>query len=248
MAAYCKDSSTDKLNKLVDFPGVKSEERIETYRRLVFGVVSSALTNAYPITKKLLGNERFEELMEDFFANYDCGYPELWTMPYGLYEYVSENNILKEEFPFIDELIYFEWVEIEVYMMEDEEPPSHRTLGDLERDKIVLNPEFRLTVFDYPVFRENANSLKEVEKITSQKAQYILLTFREPETCRVRFMEISGFCAALISNISLKPSSAREAIKQTAEEFGTELEENAETNMMTFVKELISQKMVLGFL
>lgn len=151
------------------------ERRIEIYRNAVFGGVRRVLEKAYPLTMAALGDQ-WEPLILEFFANCDCPSPHLWQMPRGLYEYIKEKG---SDIPWLAELLYFEWIEIEVHMGPDISVDCQDE-GDILSDPLVINPEHRLTRFTYPVFRDPPERLK--------PGAHFLFTYRHPGIFDVHFL------------------------------------------------------------
>src|SRR6056297_2072235 len=85
LADYCRNGEA------VDLPGT-TDGRLPQYRRLVFGVISNTMKQAYPIAAKHLGPEVWDQLVEDFFANHACQNPQVWRMPRELIDYVESSG------------------------------------------------------------------------------------------------------------------------------------------------------------
>ena len=237
LADYCR---TENLKEI---PGITSDERVSTYRELVFNIIKNALSSAYPLTKELLGDDEWNVLIKDFHANYPSESPELWSMPYGLYDYIQQTKMFSEKYPFIEELLFLEWVEIEVYMMEDEELKDFSPLGDIKSDKIIINPEYRLISFSYPVFKKRIQELRNGVEL----GQFVLMVFRHPETKSVKFIEVSPLCARLIEILDEQVQSISSATDRMAKEHNLNLNEETKLQLEEFIKLMITEKVVLGY-
>ena len=53
--------------------------------------------------------------------------------------------------PFLDDLLYFEWMEIEVHTMPDRPFPDYVKEGNVLEDRLAFNPEYEIIRMDYPV-------------------------------------------------------------------------------------------------
>jgi len=175
------------------------QERLPTYRRLVFNVIKDTLSSAYPLTKKLLGDSEFKNLCADFFAKHACQESQVFRMTRELLEFVSEEaeNDLTSKYPFLIELMEFEWTEMEMYMMEDVEAPNSKPDGDYLYDQIVLNPEHRILQFTYPVFKKKPNEIS-----ATDCGQFFCYAFRQPITGKILFLDISPVIATILALIS----------------------------------------------
>lgn len=193
LADYCRDADFRPL------PGVR-QERASHYRRLVFGGVKTTLRNAYPIAYQTLGREAWEQLVETFFAEYACDSPQLWKMPRGLYDYVRETGYAaKIGCPYLNDLLLFEWTEIEVFMMEDKTHPAVSPISDLLNEPLVINREHRILKLSYPVFRLKG------EELLNAKGSYLLVAYRNPSTMKVWFSELTPFTAAVVELLRDEP-------------------------------------------
>jgi len=145
-------------------------------------VVNGSLQSAYPLTYSLLGEEEWHKLAHTFFSSHRCQSPMVWEMPKELYEFVGEENYpLVKKYPFLTDLLLFEWKEVEIYMTKYIEPYLF-TEKRINNAGLVLNPEIQVLSLEYPVHLKNA---KEVTQ--NDKGVYFVSLHREPETGRVLF-------------------------------------------------------------
>lgn len=182
LAKYCRTGNIpDAL--------LAKPDRLPHYRRLVYNVIYDTLASAYPITKAFLGKEKWKKLVDDFFKNYPNQNPQIWRMPYGLFEYLSDYpNPHSQTYPFLEELVYFEWLEIELYAEKDivfKSTPS-------KLNAINLNPHHRIVQLNYPFHK-----LPVKEAILVQKPSYIVL-FRNLSNYKIEFNEVSILVAQVL--------------------------------------------------
>ncbi len=141
-ADYCK---TGVYNPI---PGV-NKKRAEHYRSLVYNVIDDTLQSALPLTFNLLSEEEWNAFVNDFFSRHKCKSTQLWRLPKETHEFVANSNYhLIHKYPFLPELLWLEWLEIELFMMEDTSS-SFSTCGNLANDRLVINPEHHLQYFSY---------------------------------------------------------------------------------------------------
>ena len=164
-------------------------DRLHHYRRLVYNVIYDTLASAYPITKAYLGKEKWKSLIDDFFKNYPNQSPQIWKMPYGLFEYLMDYpNPHSETFPFLAELVHFEWLEIELYAESDIE--IGKAVSTLE--SININPHHRIVQLSYPFHR-----LSVAAAIQSPETKFVVL-FRNLENYKIEFSEVSILVAQVL--------------------------------------------------
>lgn len=234
LAKYCR---TGNLN-FVEGLDLR-QDRIHHYRRLVFNITNNALKQAYPVAYRLLSTEQWESLVADFFENHDAQEYRIWLMPKEFYLFVKEKKYYKTfDIPFLNDLLLFEWIEIEVHTMSDEKFPEFKTEGDLWNDVFVLNPEYKLLELQYPVHTKKTNAITK-----DDKAYYYLLVYREFNNMSVQFMNLPILFAYVIEQIE-----EGFCLKEIINAF-CELSQSKVNNedVEVFVNSLKSKNIILGF-
>ena len=190
-------------------------ERLPHYRRLVYNVVKDALETTYPISFKYIETEIWDEILYNFFSSHKCNDPQVWQMPKEFLEFCkTEKYAEKYNLPFLNDLLYFEWLEVELYMMEDIPYPQFNSSKDWLKEKIAVNPEHEIIKLEYPVHMEKPFDA------ANKKGDYFLLLFREKETGRVQFVNLSVLFTFLIENIVLAKKTLEEIFNDILYFFG----------------------------
>ncbi|MFU8843913.1 MAG: DUF2063 domain-containing protein [Bacteroidales bacterium] len=235
LAGYCRTGIPDSIVEYVH------PERVKHYRRLVFNIINDSLQSAYPLIHQLLGETVWKETVNAFFSKHPCQSPQVWTMPREFMEYLIETgDPLLTSYPFLSELLLMEWTEVELFMMEDTMTPDHKHSLD-EDGALVLNPEFVLHSFRYPVHLKNAGEIKE-----SDTGQYYLVMHRHPEEGKVIFTDISPFYARLIEILSNQPLYLKQLAEITCQEFKIRPEQEIMNLTKIFIERLFHNGLILG--
>ena len=235
LGTYCQ---TGDSNIAIDGARI---ERLPHYRRLVFNVIKDALSSAYPLTKKLLGKPAFEELCHTFFSSHACQEPQVFRMTGEFARFVQDGQSdLHQRYPFLGELLEFEWTEMDMYMMEDLPLPAARSQGDWQSDVIALNPESRLLQFEYPVFRKQPQTITQEDK-----ALYYCFAFRQPNSGKIIFLDISPVVAVVLSEIAT--GKTMEMVFDTLAANGLELGPDQRGKILSFLLNESKNGMSLGF-
>lgn len=217
-------------------------ERLHNYRRLVFNIVEDTLQSAYPITHTLLTEQEWIDLVNDFFSQHNCQSAQLWQMPYELVEYVENTGYhLKLNKPYLLELLYFEWLEIEVYQMPDAPHAEYTAQGDLLDDAIVVNPDFKLVQLAYPLHK------KDHREYEAQKGNYFVLIFRHKTNYSVNFFELSPFLALVFNHLVENKGSLRASLVAVGNANGIHDENILLPNGKAFAEQMIQNTAFLGF-
>jgi hypothetical protein len=235
LAKYCRTGVEQNLL------GVKSEN-LHHYRRLVFNIASDNIETAYPITKSFLDSKVWDELVYDYFAEHKCQAPQVWRMPLEFYEYCVEKDLRnKLNLPFLNDLLYFEWLELEVHTMDDIPYPVYSSKGDWMNDRIALNPEYKLIQLTWPVHTTAPTDLE------GKQGDYFLMMYREKESGSVQFMDLSIFYTYILEQLSYGV-----LLKDVLVEANTLFQINdivlLKDHALTFIEDLKKREFVLGFL
>jgi uncharacterized protein len=179
LARYCR---LGDLPPQCNEPG--TERRCNVYRDLVVNALRDPLDRAYPIAQSVLG-PAWEDLIHRFIREYPCSSPQLWRMPYELYLFAREDEALTREYPWLPDLLLFEWIEIEVHMMADGSRAECTSEGSLEGSRLFLNPDHRFIGLTYPVMRTVGQDLIRLQ------GSYHLVCYRHPESLDACYLELS---------------------------------------------------------
>ena len=233
LANYCRTGLIGEI------PGA-NPDHLKHYRRLVYNIINDSLQSAYPLTYQLLKDSSWDELVDEFFTNHPCQSPQVWWMPKEFYEYLVErNHALIHKYPFLPNLLEMEWLEVELFMMEDINIDYHRN-GRLSADKMVLNPEHRLVRFDYPVHLKNAFQIN-----SEDKGNYFLVMHREPSSGKVNFTEVSVFFARMLEILGDQSLTIDEMITLTSADFKLKVTAQINAEVKHFVQKAINNQLIL---
>ena len=236
LAMYCRTGEE------VVIPGV-TKGRLPHYRRLVNNVVSGAIAQAYPITRKVLTEDEWKYMFNSFFAEHDSQTPILWRLPYEFYLYAKQHKY-DEQYnkPWLVELLWFEWLEIEVHMMPDEDHPPFNKNGNVIKDHAIVNRDSQLIQLEYPVH------LYPVEDVALKKGNYYVFIYREMDSGTVRFVNLSVLHAWLLKRLlNAKQESVIGLMPEIASLLNLKDEKNFKAQIEKFLKEMLATGAILGF-
>lgn len=236
-----KFGSACKTGVLQGLPGVR-DGRLGLYRELVFNNIADGLANAFPLTRALLSPKEWNGLTERFFASWDCTPYAYWQMSGELPKYAALAELrLRKKYPWLLDLLKFEWTEISVYMMEDIPEPETSQRGSLLRDRLFVNPHLQLLQVAYPV-----HTLAPGKITREDKGQYHILVYRDPETLTAEFMALSPFYAGLLESLIPGEQSAQDILQAIAQQSSLPYALLA-GNTKTFLKQLKKKNVIQGF-
>ncbi|GIV26943.1 MAG: DUF2063 domain-containing protein [Bacteroidia bacterium] len=235
LAEYTRSGNDELIKKL---HGVK-EKGIRYYRELIFNIAYDTITNAYPILTDFLGEEQMKLLINNFYTHHKCQTFQVWRMPEEFKEYVIQNELsLIEKHPLIPDLLHFEWIEIEMFMMPDEEFPPHHKEGNILKDKLVLNPEIKILALQFPVHLLHPSKISEKEK-----GQYFVLVHRHPESKEVVFTNANALSVKIILQLNEEPLSIPEIEQKVLQQSNLKFKEQ----IKQFIRESMNSQIIIGF-
>jgi hypothetical protein len=210
LASYCRTGI------LAEIPGIDTGH-VTQYRRLVYNVVDDMLRNAFPLTVALLTEKQWDGAVDDFFSHHPCSSPQVWYMPREFYEYVTTPSYpLMQQYPFLKDLLWLEWSEMELFMMEDRQATC-TSLGDVLFSQMVLNPEHRLLAFQYPVHQKNA-----LEITGADLGNYFVVAHRDREG-NILFTDASALLIRMLKYLAIGPASLKDLFGLAEAEFSIRL-------------------------
>lgn len=237
LAKYCRTGDIAHVENL-DL----RQDRIHHYRRLVFNITNGTLKQAYPITFKLFTDAQWKAIVNDYFENHNAQEYRIWQMPKEFFQFAKKQNYAEKfSFPFLNDLLLFEWIEIDVHTMEDEIFPDYKNEGNIWEDKLVMNPEYRLLQLEYPVHTKKTKEITEADK-----GNYFLLAYRESENFGVRFMNLSVLYAYTIEQIE-EGFTLTEILNTFCELTQTDVSKIDKPELEGFIGKFIKKKVILGF-
>lgn len=231
-ALYCRSAQGEP-------PATVKTKGGQVYRQLIQNVFRDTLGKAYPITRaqlqsappvlKINGNA-WLELIDRFVAEWPCPSPELWRMPVELYNFVRATDYsANSPFPWLEDLLLFEWIEIEVFMMPDVNKISPGlTSLDLSHP-LVANQESKLIELKYPVF----SGLSSCE--STGPSNYFVLCFRKPSTLQAHYLLLSDFHVLIWQQLSSEPTQYQELLKHILELSSSLDLQDIETSLQSFL-------------
>jgi hypothetical protein len=208
---------------------------------LVFNVIKDGLKTAFPITRGLIGKKRWKKSVQYFFENHSCQTAQIWKLPFEFYEFYLQNELpFKKDFLFIKELLYFEWLEIEVFMMEDLPIKNFKKEGDLKAAILIPNPEIKILPLEYPIH------IKKTKEISTQdKGQYFVTIHRDYYDKQVKFNNFSYPFIEMLLLINEEETTFSD-LKTLLSKYETDILKR-EQSTAEFISFALQNNLILGF-
>ncbi len=229
-----------RTGKEVNLPNADGN-RLGHYRRLVRNVFDDTLRRAYPITVEDLTQDEWNLMVDAFMGEAAPQTPYIWKMPFEFYEFVLNADFAgRFNKPYLDDLLYFEWIEIELFTMPDKVAPRVRFEGDFMQDRIVANPESKVIELEYPIHRMGTASA------VLQKGRYFVLAFRSRKDGEVRFVDVSPLLAYIWQELQNEAVSGAQLFERATKLIGMS-DEQLKPLILPFFNDMLLQGAILGF-
>jgi hypothetical protein len=121
------------------------------YRELFFNNVESFLSTGFPVLRKILTDEQWLELAEDFFARHQNQSPYFSEISEEFLEFLQNERHNPADYPFLLELAHYEWVEMALSIALAQVPPLTEYIDDFLSQKVIISPLAWSLAYQYPV-------------------------------------------------------------------------------------------------
>lgn len=171
--------------------------RVKIYADLFFNNVRRFLGGSFPITVKILGDDRWSALIRDYYRDHTSHSPLFPDMPREFLGYLSEeradNPAAENDPPFLYELAHYEWVESGLSLASDPEPPGAiNPDGDLLDQPPILRQPAWLLAYNFPVNEIGPDN--QPDEPADQPLHYLVLRNADD---KVKFIKLNIVSARL---------------------------------------------------
>ncbi|MEJ2670092.1 MAG: putative DNA-binding domain-containing protein [Gammaproteobacteria bacterium] len=135
-------------------PTELDQRRAATYCELFYNNVEGFIRNGFPVIFSLMSHQEWHSLIRDFYEQHECRTPYFTAVGREFVAYLeSERAACTDDRPFLLELAYYEWLEVDVRICPDPEVDViyDASNDDLLDSPIVMSPFVRPVQFQYPV-------------------------------------------------------------------------------------------------
>jgi len=207
-ATQHEQSVQRRFTDIISGRGIESASRHhKVYNRLLFYRFEEVIENAFARLRPLVEPHEWNSLIAGFIQHGGRS-PYIWQLPNEFRKYAADKIAL----PFARDLLWFEWIEIELMMQK----PREQQAKTLRWNRpATLSPTARIKKLAYPVHDKGSDA----SLPTAQKAAYPLLVYLEPETHRVMFLEITPFMYKVLKSLK-KKTTPKEAVRLVAKAYG----------------------------
>ncbi|MEQ1545233.1 putative DNA-binding domain-containing protein [Methyloglobulus sp.] len=218
-------------------------ERMAMYRELVFNNIESFLAGNFPVIRKILDNQQWFELTQDFFSKHKCKTPYFSEIAEEFLDYLENERSNPDDFPFLLELAHYEWVEMALSIAKEDVHANQEISDDFLNRTIQLSPVAWPLVYQFPVQLISPEYLP-----LKQPGQPSYLIAYRDQADDVKFIQINSMTYRLLEIIQEHDRiTAKNCLKQVAEE---SLHPNPDviiTGGLQILKELLEKTVISSY-
>lgn len=197
-------------------PGIEAH-RLAVYRQLFFGNVESLLSGGFPVLRTSLGPEKWQALINTFYAQYRCKTPLFSEICGEFVDFLAEGGgDLLDLPPWVVELAHYEWVEAAL-LLSDRCEPAHDPEGDLLEGEPVLSSLAWPLAYQWPVTEIGPDYLPQ-----QAPEQPTLVLARRGTDQKVHFWRLAPLAHALLESLQERRCPGRRHLETLAQAIGAE--------------------------
>ena len=197
-------------------PGGIEDRRMAIYRELFFNNLLKLLSSTFPVLKKLHTDTKWRSMVREFMVAHHAQTPYFLDIPKEFLAFLSdEYQRSDDDFPFLDELAHYEWVELALSVSEESNDGLDVDVGGDMLDGVPVKSRLAWQVaYRYPVHRIS----EEFIPTDAGELPTFLVIYRKADN-DLGFMELNPVTARLLELVSGNETrSGRELLAGLADE------------------------------
>lgn len=225
-------------------PADVDDRRMAIYRDLFFNNVRDFLAGTFPVLRRIHDDDAWTRLIRDYFSRHQAHSPLFLQMPQEFLRYLEEERgEVPGDYPFLQELAHYEWVELAVSIdpREVDDTPSDPE-GDLLEGVPVLSPLAWPLAYRFPVHRIGPDDLP-----AAPPEQPTYLVVYRDRGDRVGFLELNPVTARLLELLQGEdPPTGRAALDGIAAALNHPQPQVVVDGGLAILRDLRARDIVLG--
>lgn len=184
--------------------------RMQIYLRLFYNNIEGFCAHAFPVAKRVLGEQRWHRLLRAFVHRHASESPYFLEISQEFLTFLDRYMEVQAgadelDLPeFLLELCHYEWVELALAVAEEDIPTEGiNPEGDLLAEPVVVSPLIWPLSYRYPVHQIGPEFQPSVPP--SQPSELVVYRRRDD---RVRFIEVNALTLALLEILDGNHSGA----------------------------------------
>ncbi|MEX1221434.1 MAG: putative DNA-binding domain-containing protein [Idiomarina sp.] len=179
------------------FHDIAEQRRLHVYRDLIRNNLQSFLNSAFPVSRKVLGEDLWRLTGDAFRASHQAQSPYFADISGDFVDHLQSADIQAlQPYPFIRELVHYEWVELRVSLDHLPENLNLVTEASIAQAQLVVNPTAQILRYQFPVHEVTVDNQPQ-----EPLSEAILLVVFKNAQGAVKFMQLSPLTALLLQHL-----------------------------------------------
>ncbi|WP_299570249.1 putative DNA-binding domain-containing protein [uncultured Shewanella sp.] len=172
-------------------------ERMTVYRELFFNNINGFVSGAFPVLKSLYTDEAWLKLIQQFFVSFDCKTPIFIEISQEFIAFLqTQYQTVDYDPPFMIELAHYEWLELYIATVFDNEKELSITAEMLTELPLSLSVKATVTQYHYDVQHISVN----YQPTEPSEQPYSFCVYRD-EADEVIFLQLNPLTAQVLGFI-----------------------------------------------
>lgn len=173
-------------------PAHVEQRRLDIYRDLIYNNIENFIANVFPVTRSLLTDDHWHELVRGFIEKHYCQTPYFLQISNEFVQYMlQERGLHAGDPPYLLELIHYEWIELVLDVDTATIPAAGNLPADIYRSRPRISPLAVCLSYQFPL-QKISNAQQQWQPHATQ-----LLVYRN-RSDKVCFMEANALTARLV--------------------------------------------------
>lgn len=197
-------------------PADVEQRRMNIYNELFYNNVEGFMSNTFPVLRSLYKDNDWHQLVRDYFEYHKAHTPLFPELPREFLKYLeSEREPQESDFPFLNELAHYEWVELALSVSDKSTTDEKiNSSGDILAGIPVLSALAWALSYSYPVHQISEDFIPQ----QSGDTPTFIIAYRDLDD-EINFMEINPITAHLVQLISENQDKlGQQLLEQIADE------------------------------
>jgi len=218
-------------------------ERAAIYRRLVSGNLLSLVEKTFPRAWPLLVREQWQDLIDSFLLIERSQTPFFYEIAEVFLSFVASQSDYEKEYPFLVELMHYEWIELALDISSIELPPRSAHVHNPLEHIPQVSPLAWPLVYQYPVHRMDGSF--DSSDMPAVPTCFIACRKRDDS---VVMMEVSASTCALVELLEAESGlTGAAALRAIADRHPLKSVDQFLAEGDVLLRQLYEQDIIIGF-
>lgn len=196
--------------------------RLHTYHELIEYRFYEVISNAFPILRSKVDEHVWDQTVAAFIARKPKS-PYIWEAPCEFIQLVEKKKLFN--FPWIKDLMWFEWMEIKLTMSEEIHYRKTETFDWTKKWNLAKSAAIKM--LRHPVYQEDFE----------QKGRFPIILYNHQDDNEIYYLEITEFLYRFLTQLQ-EGESPQNALKHTCKKYRlnqSEVKELLDGALVTFI-------------